>query len=659
MGKLVSKTLGAVGLGGSKAKTATLDSKNFNMSKELKPSQQGMRTAFDQSQTRMNAVNPAQNAVLTQMGQAAQGQGPSLAEVQMRSAMDRNLAQQLAATQASRGGSSALNQRALLSNLSSANRDLGQQAAAARLGERDAFMQQANIANQQARADIAQRADLDTMNKRSLQQRDVSNTAAVNATRQANAAADNQLAGSLIGGAGTILGGFLSKPSTPKAASGGKITKDGVQNYAEGGKVQHFQQGGKSDVEKFKKANTFLESGTKGDEVVHPTAKHGPDKGLRAFGAQGLMPSTAIDEAKKIAKTASPEAAKVASLKPSEVYEYLKANPKAKDEILASFNQRVLDRNNGDLRAARFAWMAGTERSYEDNLKLMKRIEEDPEFAKNNPETKASYDAAKKYFDKLEKKEKQTAPIQQSPTINKELTPADESDNSISQLLNSRPQPSTTPAPVNAPLEDSDVAQMLRNNQMRQPQQQALEQPMPLTTTRMPGFNKGGEVDSDWKLSDYGGRKTEYNADNTLKTDKQKRTGTGGSPQQPSRNYDTPAIKKGLSLYEAAMKKQIEKEEAANPSQRGPKDYNAVDKDGYKKRYNMGGEVTDYQEGGDVDGPGTATSDSIPAMLSDGEFVIRASVVAHPTVEKFLHKLNKGNVSPQDLAKILSKRAKK
>jgi hypothetical protein len=43
----------------------------------------------------------------------------------------------------------------------------------------------------------------------------------------------------------------------------------------------------------------------------------------------------------------------------------------------------------------------------------------------------------------------------------------------------------------------------------------------------------------------------------------------------------------------------------------------------------MGGQVRNYEMGsfGGVRGPGTATSDSIPAMLSNGEYVLRASAV--------------------------------
>lgn len=46
--------------------------------------------------------------------------------------------------------------------------------------------------------------------------------------------------------------------------------------------------------------------------------------------------------------------------------------------------------------------------------------------------------------------------------------------------------------------------------------------------------------------------------------------------------------------------------------------------------------------GGYITGPGTATSDSIPARLSNGEFVVRAAVVSQPGVLEWLHFLNSG-----------------
>lgn len=47
--------------------------------------------------------------------------------------------------------------------------------------------------------------------------------------------------------------------------------------------------------------------------------------------------------------------------------------------------------------------------------------------------------------------------------------------------------------------------------------------------------------------------------------------------------------------------------------------------------------------GGQVRGPGTSTSDSIPAWLSDGEFVVRAAAVAQPGMLPILEAINDGN----------------
>jgi hypothetical protein len=50
-------------------------------------------------------------------------------------------------------------------------------------------------------------------------------------------------------------------------------------------------------------------------------------------------------------------------------------------------------------------------------------------------------------------------------------------------------------------------------------------------------------------------------------------------------------------------------------------------------------------DGGHVRGPGSTTSDSIPAMLSDYEFVTRASVVQQPGALGFLHDFNRNGMA--------------
>ena len=58
-----------------------------------------------------------------------------------------------------------------------------------------------------------------------------------------------------------------------------------------------------------------------------------------------------------------------------------------------------------------------------------------------------------------------------------------------------------------------------------------------------------------------------------------------------------------------------------NPTKVFPDASNAI------VNYAEGGGVMDLQDGGESVGPGTGTSDSIPAMLSDGEFVMTAKAV--------------------------------
>jgi outer membrane protein OmpA-like peptidoglycan-associated protein len=51
--------------------------------------------------------------------------------------------------------------------------------------------------------------------------------------------------------------------------------------------------------------------------------------------------------------------------------------------------------------------------------------------------------------------------------------------------------------------------------------------------------------------------------------------------------------------------------------------------------YNKGGKVKYFEPGGKVSGPGTGTSDSIPAMLSNGEYVIKADSVSKYGIDTF------------------------
>ena len=64
----------------------------------------------------------------------------------------------------------------------------------------------------------------------------------------------------------------------------------------------------------------------------------------------------------------------------------------------------------------------------------------------------------------------------------------------------------------------------------------------------------------------------------------------------------------------------------------GNKLYNLDDPDERRQyfednRKRQGAEDIELASGGEVEGPGTGTSDSVPARLSDGEFVVTAKAV--------------------------------
>ena len=70
----------------------------------------------------------------------------------------------------------------------------------------------------------------------------------------------------------------------------------------------------------------------------------------------------------------------------------------------------------------------------------------------------------------------------------------------------------------------------------------------------------------------------------------------------------------------------------------------------------QGGIVRHFGPGGGVSGPGTGTSDSIPAMLSNGEYVVRAAsvqAIGVPMLDK-INKMATGGMVSYDVPKMSS-----
>lgn len=91
-------------------------------------------------------------ALIADLSARAMGKGPSLAEAQLKSATNRNLAQQLAAASAMRGRNPAASQRQIMQQQGQAGRSLAQDSAIARLQEQSQAAQQ--LAGQQQMADV-------------------------------------------------------------------------------------------------------------------------------------------------------------------------------------------------------------------------------------------------------------------------------------------------------------------------------------------------------------------------------------------------------------------------------------------------------------------------------------------------------------------------
>lgn len=208
MGKAVKAVGGIFGLGGGGGSGSGAGDPNmafFDIEKEVAPFKQKQEALLEASLAQAQAIEPAQADVLRAMGEAAAGRGPSLAETQLKQAQDRNLAQQLAAVQAQRGGSAAASQRALLQSMGQSGRELAQQAAVERLAERDRFLQQATQAGQVARADIGTGVDLATMAKREKQKAELARAEADFKRTQARKGVQNQIMGRFLGAGAQAL----------------------------------------------------------------------------------------------------------------------------------------------------------------------------------------------------------------------------------------------------------------------------------------------------------------------------------------------------------------------------------------------------------------------------------------------------------------------
>lgn len=142
----------------------------------------GARGAEDVEGIDQRESRARQTSLAEALEASARGEGPSVADQQLRSASDRSLANQLAVAASTRGGTSAAARRALMNNQAATNQDLARNSAELRLREQmEARTQLGNLASQMREQDAV--AQLNALN---LEGQSLGDIAAI---REANRAA--------------------------------------------------------------------------------------------------------------------------------------------------------------------------------------------------------------------------------------------------------------------------------------------------------------------------------------------------------------------------------------------------------------------------------------------------------------------------------------
>ena len=233
MGKVVSSIGRALGFGGGSSTNPALDQTKFDYSKQV--------------QERVAPARDASIGLIKTMQDQIAGKSPSIAESQLRSTTNRNLAQTMAAAAASRGGNPAAMQRQLLQQRAASNRDVAEQGATLRLQEQQANQNMlANLTNQQQQNDLNQIIQPGQIAAGGEQARFNADVARVNRTRDQQ---DNIL-GSVLGGAGQLIAGGAGGLAKSLFSGGGSSGSTGGASPVQGNRrmvASPFAKGGLVD----------------------------------------------------------------------------------------------------------------------------------------------------------------------------------------------------------------------------------------------------------------------------------------------------------------------------------------------------------------------------------------------------------------------------
>ena len=215
----------AIGVGQFKGTKQDFDKKPFEQ-----------KIAEDENQ---KAVRAQQQAQAQRLEDRATGQAPSLASAQLKAATNRSLAQQLAASQAQRGGSSAARERNLLKSQGQARREVAESSAVASLQEQQAAEQQLAQQLQAQRATDINLAEADRASAQRLQELLVNENLGVQGLNlsgfQSSQAARSGLISNIGQGLATAFSDVNTKTNIKKdGAKGAGKEASGLAKFAEG-----------------------------------------------------------------------------------------------------------------------------------------------------------------------------------------------------------------------------------------------------------------------------------------------------------------------------------------------------------------------------------------------------------------------------------------
>lgn len=289
MGSAVKSVGRALGVSGEKGHGPgpKLNKQPFDIKKQAAEYEQLAKQQQAAAQARQTALNAP--AVLAQLSAQALGQGPSLAEAQLKSATNRNLAQQLAAASSMRGRNPAAQQRQLLMQQGDAGRQLAEQSAVARLQEQQQAQQQ--LAQQQQQADAFQNQAINSgftyavAPQRELQNYEMTRFGADVAKTNAIRAEQNGILKGLIGAGGNAI-----FPGAGSAASSGMVgggAPTGAVGKWQGGRIDGYEQGGKvpgkAKVDKDSPKNDMVHALLSPGEIVVPKSHAKTPEKAKAF----------------------------------------------------------------------------------------------------------------------------------------------------------------------------------------------------------------------------------------------------------------------------------------------------------------------------------------------------------------------------------------